>query len=90
MQIDYIFWLVGLGFFLPLHLGLPVLYVLVYRAKEQHQAAIKAVLIEGGLSAVVLFGLAAYLSSVNFYLAIGLIVVAMPLPWLRLVLQCKG
>jgi uncharacterized membrane protein len=84
MQIEALFWFIGFIFFQPLHLGLPILYIMIYREESQRSSLIKTVSIAGVVSSAIIFFIAFLLASSYLYVALGLVVLSIPLPWIKL------
>ncbi len=84
MPSEALFWAIGFVFFQPLHLGLPILYLFIYGDETLRSEKIKRVLIHGIGSSAVLFAIAAWLSQQSMGLAILLVVISIPLPWIGL------
>lgn len=84
MGVDALFWFIGFIFFQPLHLGLPILYILIYRKEHERNTLIKKVSIAGLVSSAIIFTVAFFLSNSHLYVALGLVVLSMPLPWIKL------
>lgn len=84
MPSDILFWIIGFLFFQPLHLGLPILYLFIYSKQETRSAKINRVLMHGIISSALLFSAAAWLFKDHQYLAIGLVLISIPLPWFAL------
>lgn len=84
MQVDALYWFIGFIFFQPLHLGLPFLYILIYRKEEERNMLIRKVSISGLVSSAIVFILAFFLSGSHLYIALSLVVLSMPLAWIKL------
>jgi len=81
---EALFWFVGFVFFQPLHLGLPVLYIKIYREESKHKALIKNITIVGAVSSALIFIIAFLIAGSYLYTALALVVLSIPLPWLKL------
>lgn len=79
-----LFWLVGFVIFQPIHLGVPLLYVLIYRDDSERSQCFRQVIFDGVLSSAIVFLIAAFLAKSNLLMAIILVVCSMPLPWVRI------
>jgi hypothetical protein len=84
MQIEALFWFIGFIFFQPLHLGLPILYIMIYREESQKSSLIKTVSISGVVSSAIIFFISFLLAGSYLYAALGLVVLSIPLPWIKL------
>ncbi len=84
MPSETLFWVIGFVFFQPLHLGLPILYLFIYGDEAQRSGKIRKVLIHGISSSAVLFAIAAWLFQESMMLAIALVIISIPLPWIGL------
>lgn len=82
MNSEYLFWLVGFVTYLPLHLGLPLLGVLIRQGALP--LGFKPWLLKGAMVTAVVFVLAYILSQYQLWWGFACIVLAMPLPWLAL------
>lgn len=84
MPSDIVFWIIGFVFFQPLHLGLPILYLFIYGNPRTRAKKTKRVVIHGVTSSALLFCAAAGLFADHKLIAIGLVLVSIPLPWIGL------
>lgn len=78
--IDLALWAVGLLFYLPLHLGLPLLSTLV-RGRAVDKRWLKAYLGWGFIWTAVTFVAAITLAKLNIWWAVAVIVLSLPQPW---------
>lgn len=84
LQMDWLFWAIAFLLFLPLHLGTPLLYLLVGSGPDGVRAALPRILLWGVLVAAVAFGLAIWAWPSSKALALTIIVLAMLHPWIDL------
>lgn len=77
---DFVVWAVGLLFYLPLHLGLPLLSVLV-NGRALNKRWLKPYFGWGLIWAGVTFAVAIILIKLNIWWAIAAIVFSLPQPW---------
>lgn len=84
METDWIFWIVAFAFFLPMHLGIPMLYLLVEDGPEGVRLQLPWLLVRGTLSALIAFGIALWVWPLSKMAAGGVIATAFLHPWLEM------
>jgi hypothetical protein len=90
MQFDWLFWGIAFLLFLPLHLGTPLLFLLIQDGPEGVRTVLPRLLRRGAISAAMAFALAIWLWPASRPAAISAIVIAMFHPWWDLLLaRCK-
>lgn len=87
MEIDWTLWVVAFLFFLPLHFGVPLLYLLVRFGLEEMQRQIPGLLLRGGISAVVGFTVAFLAWPYSKAWAATVLVLALVHPWLEMIFR---
>lgn len=85
MQMDWLFWGIGFLFFLPLHLGTPMLFLLLQGGPGPMREQLPRILLRGSLSALIAFALALWIWPHSMAAAIGIIAAAMIHPWLEII-----
>ncbi|MCG8673305.1 MAG: hypothetical protein MI867_28205 [Pseudomonadales bacterium] len=83
-QTDWIFWLVAFGFYLPLHAGAPLLYLLIQGDIDRLKALKNKVIVHSVGSALVAFAIAIVAWPHSQLVAVASILLATVLPWLAL------
>ena len=84
METDWLFWIVAFAFFLPMHIGVPLLYLLVEDGPEGVRQQLPWLLVRGSLSALLAFGIALFAWPHSMLAAGVVIAVAFLYPWLEL------
>lgn len=90
LQMDWLFWGIAFLLFLPLHIGTPLLYLLIDSGPEEVRAALPRILLWGVLVSAVAFGLAIWVWPSSKALALAIIVLAMLHPWIELFRRKRG
>jgi hypothetical protein len=90
MEIDYLAWGIGFLFFLPLHFGAPLLYLLLQSGPTIMRSRVPGLLLWGTVSAVLGFGLALLFWPHNKTWSAVAIALAFILPWLELFFKRKN
>ncbi len=86
MQSDWLFWGIAFLLFLPLHLGTPLLFLLIQDGPEGVRTAFARLMCRGAIRAAMEFTLAIWLWPASRPAAISAIVIAMLHPWWDLLL----
>ncbi len=89
MEIDWLLWFIGFLFFLPLHFGVPLLYLLIQKGPEDMRKKIPGLLLWGGISAVLGFAAALLLWPHSTTWAAIAIVIALVHPWVDLIFRAR-
>lgn len=87
MDTDWLFWGVAFLFFLPMHLGIPLLYLLLQYGPPGVRERLPRILLAGTLSAILAFALAIGLWPYSKTAAAVVIALSMLHPWLDLFLH---
>ena len=87
MEIDWLIWGVAFLFFLPLHFGVPLLYLLIQQGPEGMRKKIPGLLLWGGIGAALGFTIAILLWPHSKTWAAVAIVIALVHPWLELLFR---
>tara|TARA_R110002110_G_scaffold205066_7_gene417284 strand:+ start:440841 stop:441116 length:276 start_codon:yes stop_codon:yes gene_type:complete len=87
MEVDWLFWVVAFCFFVPMHVGIPVLYVLLASGPEAMRARLVVLLSIGICSAVLGFSIAMATWPHSQSVAAAVIVLTLLFPWLEIVWQ---
>jgi len=77
-------------FFLPLHLGGPLLYLLLQQGPAGIREALPRIALRGGLSALLAFALAMWAWPHSKAVAVSILALAMLHPWLELIFRRSG
>lgn len=85
METDWLFWIVAFAFFLPMHIGMPLLYLLVEDGPEGVRRQLPWLLLRGTVSALVAFAIALAVWPYSKLAAGAVIAIAFLYPWLELV-----
>lgn len=80
-QVDWLFWAVGYFFYLPLHVGLPLLYLLVQGDLERLRILRVRLLLHSVITSAAAFIAAILLWPWQPLVALSVIVFVMLLPW---------
>jgi len=83
-ETDWLFWGIAFLFYLPLHIGAPLLFILLSGDIERLKQAKQKLIIHGAGSAVVAFGIAIAAWPYSRLAAALVIIVATFSPWLVL------
>lgn len=84
MQTDWLFWGIAFLFFLPMHLGTPLLYLLLQGGPASVRAQLPMILFRGTLSALLAFALAMWIWPHSKAGAAAIIGTTLIHPWLEL------
>jgi hypothetical protein len=90
MEIDYLVWVIGFFFFLPLHFGVPLLYLLIQCGPTVMRQQAPVILFRGTISAVVGFALALLIWPHDKMWSAVVIALALVQPWLELFFKRKN
>ncbi len=84
METDWLMWLIALIFFLPMHFGVPLLYLLIQQGPKKMKEQLPQLLLWGGISTAVGFTAAVLLWPHSKTWAGVTIVIVLIHPWLEL------
>ena len=87
MEIDWLLWAIAFLFFLPLHFGVPLLYLLIQKGPDEMRKNIPRLLLWGGISAALGFTVAVSLWPHSKTWAAIAIVIALVHPWFELLFR---
>jgi hypothetical protein len=87
METDWLFWAIAFLFFLPMHIGTPLLYLLLEDGPGVARQRLPGLLVRGTLSALAAFGIALLLWPYSRLAATAAIVLALLHPWLELLIM---
>ncbi len=83
---NWTLWLIIALFFAPLHYLLPLLFIFLRQSNaELRRQQLISTAIDCSLSMALAFALGIWLAETQLFLAMGILMVAMPLPYLRIV-----
>jgi len=80
-----IVWIIIAGFYAPLHFIPPALLVLFKADEEMRKTCLKRSLLDSSLSMLLAFGIVYYIGLENMSLAMGVLLVAILLPYIRVI-----
>ncbi len=87
MEIDWLLWLIAFLFFLPLHFGVPVLYLFIQLGPAEMRQCLAGLFLRGSISAVLGFAIALWAWPHSKTWAGIAIVIALVHPWLELLVR---
>ena len=90
METDWLLWAIAFLFFLPLHFGVPLLYLLIQKGPDVMRKNIPGLLVWGGISAALGFTAAVLLWPHSKTWAVIAIVTALVHPWFELLFRRRG
>jgi hypothetical protein len=80
--VDWLFWAIAFFFYLPLHIGAPLMFLLMRGEVEAMKAQRGAIILHGVISAILAFALAMFLWPINAFAAAAVLLAAILVPWL--------
>ena len=90
MEVDYLVWGIGFLFFLPLHFGVPLLYLLLQYGPTVVRSRAPGILLTGTVSALLGFALALLIWPHNKTWSALVIALTLIHPWLELFFKRKN
>ncbi len=84
METDWLLWAIAFLFFLPMHIGIPLLYLLLEDGPGALRQRLPGLLVRGTLSALAAFGIALLLWPYSRLAAAATLGVALLYPWFEL------
>lgn len=88
-EIQWLVWIVGFVFFIPLHVGLPLLYLLVQDKLTSLPGGLRPYLLESSVVALLVYAIAAWVWGYSVGVSITLLVGLMLHPWIRVWRQSR-
>ena len=89
METDWLFWAIAFLFFLPMHIGTPLLYLLLEDGPGAVRQGLPRLLLRGILSALAAFAIALLLWPHSRLAAAAAMAVALLHPWFELLVMRK-
>jgi hypothetical protein len=87
METDWLLWAVAFLFFLPLHFGVPLLFLLIQQGPDEMRKKIPSLFLWGGISAILGFTAALLLWPHSKTWAAIAVVIALVHPWVELIFR---
>lgn len=80
--VDWVFWAIAFFFYLPLHIGAPLMFLLMRGDMTLLKQQRGTIILHGIISAIIAFGLAMVLWPMSIFAAAAVLLAAILIPWL--------